>query len=413
MSNDKVLEAFRASLPDIDPIRAKLLSLRFFALCPNGKRIPVETICEEYTKDQEGLALRTFEDRLVLVLQAVFPDSEIPYWQQAFYMSTGRNSGMPGTWLPFDGILLRGSYFRPYEYTSSIFKGNIGKSFTFAEPVAPKPVNPRPRKRINSLAWFSKNTFGAPEVFDPFAATYPPVTYTLDEKKNQLLVEIYGNMYLPEGNYLKQGYHFSRFGTASYALASHALGSDVFREGYGDLLFPSVGSDAIETAIRTHLSTSSKLQNCFKEISKSYAIIKPNDVNRYIEKHYAFSYMNAFRSEGIFPPGLSFLNTPIATLGYAMPLDSYETILATQVNELWQSYKKGFKSLEEVRVVFSNPRKLFKSLEANIRKQYVLPNEPNVLFTISNAVLNRPIGRYYGGTRHRHKKAKRRLTKKA
>ena len=101
---------FEATLPDIPQVRAALFALEFYALCPNGKRIPVQSICEEYTKDPKGLVYRSFDNRLVLILQAVFPGKEIPYWQQAFYLSTGQSSEMKNTWLPMNGIMLNDEY---------------------------------------------------------------------------------------------------------------------------------------------------------------------------------------------------------------------------------------------------------------------------------------------------------------
>ena len=171
-TDEKVLDALRRSLPNPDDVRATLLNLRFFALCPDGRRVPVEDLCKEYEKDPRGLAYRTFENRLVLVVQAIFPD-EIIYWQQAFYMSTGKNSGMPGTWLPFDGIVLQGMYYgssRPSNAVpkaptlapmSFMLKGKNGKPFLFKfkEPPKPKPGDLKPRKELPGAAWFSKYPF--------------------------------------------------------------------------------------------------------------------------------------------------------------------------------------------------------------------------------------------------------------
>lgn len=39
---------------------------------------------------------------------------------QPMYRSTGRNSGMPGIWLPFDGILFNGTWFNKTAYCRPI-----------------------------------------------------------------------------------------------------------------------------------------------------------------------------------------------------------------------------------------------------------------------------------------------------
>lgn len=428
MGDAPELEALRALLANPDTIRERLLSLEFFALCPNGKRIPVESICEEYARDPTGLALKTFEDRLVIVIQAVFPGIDTPYWQQAFYMSTGTSSGMPGTWLPFDGIVLQGSFYRPNNSLSRmplllpkvpstfVMKGKNGKPFVFSfqEPPKPKKGNLKPRKSMNSTVWFSKYPFANLRNGIPGFTRRAPVEHTLEQKKHILLQEIYGSTYLPEGNYLTGEYNFSRFGTLSYALASHKLGSAVFADGYAaPSMFPFVNKDALNTRFREVLSHPTNLQPCFKEMSETYPITKPNEVNQYIERHHAFSYMNAFRQEGIFPPGLSFLNTPIASLGYSMPLQSYEVKLTGIIHRLWIDYKLGLKTLDEIGAILANPRASFKKYEATIRKELVLPNEPEFLFTVPKQRLEGPHGKYYGGTRRRQKKVKRRTTKKA
>ena len=107
--------------------------------------------------------------------------------------------------------------------------------------------------------------------------------------------------------------------------------------------------------------------------------------------------MNTFRQEGIFPPGLSFINTPISTLGYSMPLESYEVQLTIKIGKLWVDYKTGKKTLDEIRTIFANPRAYFKTFEKELRRNYVLANEPEMLFSVNQAVLNRPIGIYYKG----------------
>ena len=39
-------------------------------------------------------------------------------YMQPMYLSTGRNSGMPNTWLPFDGIAYNGSWFDKTNYVT-------------------------------------------------------------------------------------------------------------------------------------------------------------------------------------------------------------------------------------------------------------------------------------------------------
>jgi len=183
------LKAFKSTLPDPNTMLKKLHTLQFYALCPNGKRIPVNTICEEYSKDPNGLAFRTFQDRLVLVIQAVFQEeeyngslsvllnkTETVYWQQAFYLSTGTSSDMKDTWLPFDGIYIEGNLSRTIGYGKG--RERIGKE-----------------KTLRGDLWFSKSAFENPE---GWSSQHP----TFDEYKSEALYDRYGSLYLPEGKWL-------------------------------------------------------------------------------------------------------------------------------------------------------------------------------------------------------------------
>lgn len=79
----------------------RLRSLTFRIITPDERVLPVSELCSDPVRN----VLRLEKDNHAYVLvQAVKPSGEV-YWTQGFYMSSGRNSLMRGTWFPMDGIL--------------------------------------------------------------------------------------------------------------------------------------------------------------------------------------------------------------------------------------------------------------------------------------------------------------------
>lgn len=400
--NKNELKRFKATLPDIDNETERLQDLQFFALCPNGKRIPVESICEEYNRDPAGLALRTFDDRLVLVIQAIFPMQTTPYWNQAFYLSTGESSGMGGTWLPFNGILMQGDRSR--------IVTKFYPQFEYRE----RREN---EKNLIFSGWFSKQ-----ELCAPMDRTIPPTLYTTEDHKKQRLEEVYGRFYLPEGDYLWYKSGFDRFGTVSFALASHALGSKLYNHREGSSIFRIYGHLSEKTNLNTPtekmvriLNKPSPPQKCFEEMASTYPIAKPYEVNAYIDKHHAIFIMNAFREYNVFPPGLGFLNTPFQNLGYSMPLMGDWGGLADYVHKVWIEFKLGNLTIDDVKKKFANPKEAILKYKKKSRENCILPNEPGYRFIIHPKLREEKHKnnlKYYGGRRRQTKRRRQNRTKK-
>jgi hypothetical protein len=386
LSLQEEVAAFERTLPNVQDVYKTLPSLQFFALCPNGKRIPVESVCAEYEKDPNGLVLRTLDDRIVLVIQAMRPDQTKPYWQQAFYLSTGESSGKKATWLPFDGILMEDSMYRSTNAPAVIY----------------------------SSPWFSKGSFCISELRSDALARF-----STDPKvrKRFAVKDVYGKVFLPEGRVLYPHSRFDRFGTVSYLLASHAIGGNSFRLKMGDHFFDSfysydnednrIPNPAIDALVAV-LDQPSPVQECFLKMLESYPISKANEVNSYIDKHKAISYMNAFRSANIFPPGLSFANIPIPALGYSMPSKTYALAVENAVDELFVQYKFGEVSLEQVRQDFANPAQKVKEYIKKFHKSCIMPNEPQYKYELKEGVFPK-YKNYFGGKKktRRSRKSKR------
>jgi hypothetical protein len=399
--NNAAVKAFADSLPNIEDWKKGLLQLKFYALCPNGKRIPVSSICEEYAQDPTGLLYRSFDDRLIVVIQAIHPDLSEPYWNQAFYLSTGESSGMSGTWLPFNGIIM---------------KDNLSRKIYAASPRGGIEYRNRKNneKLLYSTAWFSKSDFGAPtERTLPFWSE----SATLKEKMINEINNRYGRFLLPEGDYLEYKSRFNRFGTISYALASHSMGGSIFSSTYPSrekdpqypyisYFFPRLNMSnekniSIERIFAEELYRPSPLQPCFEEMAKTYPITKPNVINAYIESNKAISYMNAFRQEKIFAPGLSFVNIPMPSLGYSMPSETLWNILDGFVKQLWLEWKLGEKTIDQVNYIFEHPTDELKKIMKQYREHTVMPNEPEFKFDLNRSAFasKTKMLEYFGGKR--------------
>lgn len=380
------VKAFITTLPKAEEWYDKLLAIEFFALCPNGKRFPVQEFCNEYKKDPTGLVHRTFDDRLVLVIEAVLPGLAQPYWRQAFYLSTGQSSGKGGTWLPFDGIIMKGSPSRQI-YNFNIFS---------------KRNRTEEEKTLYFEGWFSKDPFCAPTIGQYILnASFA----TAEERKEKLLRDTFGGLYLPEGNLLIYKSGFDRYGTLSYLLASHRIGGNEFNYINTSHVFKFLEkTDSVQQLMKI-IDQKSPLQECFPKIAAEYPISKIPDVNTYIEQNQALSYMNAFRQEGLIPPGISLANFYFTDLGYELPLEYYVLDILKFVKILWTDYHLGKISKGDVVTSFQNPVAKIKALMEEHRDECILPNESQYKFDISQP-MREHYKKYFGGKRRKTRKSK-------
>ncbi len=389
-------------MEDINP---RLAELEFYVLCPNGKRIRAEKMCEEFIKNPDvGYAYRSFENRLIVVVEAVYPEQKIYngtlsvmidyipeklYWRQAFYLSTGSNSGIPATWLPFSGIIIQAETMRTrYEFNES----------------------------IAGTSWFSKSEFSSG--LDYATRKYKLPLPKLTEQEQELLQYIqyiYGRLFLPEGNFL-EGYRknrFDRWGAPSYILASHALGGYYFQDvpgsqyHAGDILFEDYTYEDEYKEVIKKLNKNSPLQRCFLSMQKNYPPTNILTINQYIDKHQAIPIMNAFRDIDVFPPGLSFIQVPFEFAGYSIPITQYYFMLIEVVYYYWLLYKLNKLSAEQIRTLFSNPVSLLKKyITKERRKSNIFPNESQYRFKIKKNILPNNHLPFYGGTRKRKQRNK-------
>lgn len=415
--------------------KKNISELLFFAILPNGKKIPVESICEHYNLYPEQTFLRTFDDRLVLVIEAVMPkgyywngnwshlSGTIPipgetYWKQAFYFSSGQSSGMRNTWLPFNGIVMK-----PRRRT------NLNKNL----------------KHI-TVGWFEKEHFvgsGIPGLNMTCKKT--DILNKLSEEAKKEL-DLYNTFYLKEGqkfpDYTKNNnyhayYRFdSRFGPVSYLLASYKLGGSEFgelEENNNDDA-PAINMNNMirriinrqkrdKEKIKTHfpILTTLKLQleyrnplppspvkQCYILAQKSLPKSKVNVVNDYIERNEALTIHNAFRNTGIVIKPLSKVAAFYSHLGYSIPLYNYYRMFNIFVDCLFKQYIAGLLTKEQVQENVNKSMKEIAEIFFDIKLDFY-PNNNKITFIVENADSSM---NFYGGRKTRRKMNKKHKTMK-
>ena len=383
-----------------------LTKLEFYVLCPNGKRILAQNICKEFMANPNlGYAYRTFDNRLVIVVEAIFPKEDIfngslsyliesipekLYWRQAFYLSTGESSNMSYTWLPFSGIVIDASVLKT-----------------------------RWREKVIGTSWFSKSEYGSglESVLEEYKISMPPLTKD-ESKLLKFYDKIYGRLYLPETNFADTfdifgGNPFDRWGCPSFVLASHALGGDFFRgREVGEYLFSKSTFRELFGEVIKKVNTVSESQDCFRIMKYRYPPTKILKINKYIDKYKAIPIMNAFREIGVFPPGLSSVQVPFPEVGYSIPLKEYYHMLLEVVYYYWKLYKLNKMTAEQIRDIFSNPEGLMKEyLTETRRKNFIFPNESEYKYTLWRQMISPAHRQFFGGTKKKRKANKKKSRK--
>lgn len=323
-------EPWYALLQQVRSLKYKiLLALRFYILFPNGQRVPIEQSCEAVqhamtTGDTSFLPLRTFGDRMVLILEAALPtifveglpeeiwnfiaptqanDQEYLYWRQAFYLSTGTSSGKGGTWLPFDGITL--GIDKPDRQTyhmSEFAKRKNG------------------REGYRDQTWFDKKEFnfpvGVPDEYNILARLYN---------------SFYHNCLLIDGSRME------RYGSLSYLLASSKLGGSDMAEIAKKWRNLSLSKwhvshgEADETMLQESIEFAKLfqvphlLEPCFQGLSQNLGIVSPETINDYIDNFQGCWYYN--KLVGVTTPPLSSYSVLVPSVQIHLPIFHFKNKL--------------------------------------------------------------------------------------
>ena len=311
----KATEELLARLPDPTQAISMVLSLHYFAILPNGTRIPIESLFDYASEHPKESLFRTLDDRLVTIIETIQPNGEV-YWRQAMYCSTGISSGMRYTWFPFNGIFAR--------------REGYGQT-----------------KPIQVALWFEKEYFNPSEGdergFKKMTRFNPPRT------PDNAVVHVYSGLGLPEGDFTyytespEDQAEFDRFGSLSYFVASYKLGSKFFINMLDTKLYPSTytGPFAFSSyhpdkgryermldfltekqykdidVLRSLIETPNEID--YTVLVKSIPIANPNIINTMIDRFQAASIYNYFRNRPIRIPPYSAYSVFLPTLGYALP----------------------------------------------------------------------------------------------
>lgn len=348
-----------------------ILDLRFFALLPNGKRIPVESLCEEYKQSPSGVFMKSFQDRLVVVVQAVKPDDTI-YWNQAFYLSTGTSIGTNGfgnkrnvnvhtilrgaTWMPFHGIIGTAPT-HPY----------FGKA---SRPL----LDSTDTQRIITI-WFAKDSL-IPQLTGyggrPAESHFINSDLLTDGERLKAadLLENYEG-FLPEKrlHQLREDKLFSRMMFPSYLVASHALGGNAYSGKYEKELREYLNKTrGYPQSFFERILSPSPVQSCVDEAATTTPITILEQLNAYIDKYGAIGRANAFRSLGLEVPGLAASSILLKNMEVRIPLEYYEDVLNNAVGRELIFYLLGKRSKEEV---VTELRKTLREMDINSKRNSI------------------------------------------
>lgn len=369
------VQEIMSRLPDYKNCIPELLALTFFAITPSGKRIPIRKFCAYAEDNPEDSVLRTLEDRLLTILEAVRPDGSI-YWRQAFYMSSGKNSDNPDTWFPVDGIVYQFPLDGSYNHT-------------------------------NGELWFDKHSFG----MDDYSGSGVSPRITKGEYISKELNKAFTKNGLPEGNVLYNRSPLNRFGSLSYLLASHEMGGGSKHEdGYSGALLPNLDGYSHIEEFAERLSTPRPMQHCFREFQKILPYASVKQVNEFIDSNQASSHYNIFRAEGYRVPTLADISVPIVGLSYKIPLKDVREMMGENLLGIRLNLISTPESPQETQVRIDNVLNSARQSLINGYQHYNFRNTRHK-FAIKNEWFERDEP-FLGGRRSRRKSRRRRNTRK-
>jgi hypothetical protein len=300
-------------------------SMHFYALFPNGTKVPLAEACNAIMTDQSLRPMKTMGEegappRLVLVIEATVTAEELPYWRQGFYLSTGTSSSMAGTWLPFDGIVL-GTNKNPSD-------GDINGPIGLPDPPSEEQV---PREY---QLWFDKTKFLARESGMTIEQGSPNAAY------------LFKDGFLPEPLY------GDRLGQFSYAVASYVLGGQFWEKKgpyIGNLFGGRVTNETKALpgfdTLRQSLLPAHPLEPCFNDlISEGFIPFSTvADVNGYLSSQQGISYMNGFLQFGIELPSPLDMSVPaiFEDKVYNLPFILYVNRMRTALHDILIKIRTG------------------------------------------------------------------------
>lgn len=401
--HQKNAEELLAKLPDPTQAITMVLSLQYFVILVDETRIPIESLFRYVSEHPESSVFRSFDDRLIIIVEAIQPDGTI-YWRQAMYYSTGTASGMRYTWFPFNGI-----FVRDQGYSQST-------------------------KKYQTVIWFEKEYFNPTETDE--RGFQQSTRFNAPTRASEAAKYVYSGLGLPEGDFTYYAFNqednaeFDRFGSLSYFVASYKLGSKFFTNMMDEKRYASTNTgpfgfrfyhpdkerydrilDFLNKKEYKHIDTLRSLIQTpnmidYAPLVESIPIVKPNHINDMIDKYKASSIYNYFRNRPIRIPPYSAYSVFLPTLGYALPKASVFSWFHRRLNYTFLDSVEKQSSDEEIQAEvdedFASTIQLM-DFESSKNKYNILPIDPSQ-------------EKYYGGarkqTRRRVRKQSRRRVRK-
>lgn len=371
------IQTIVSRLPDYKNCIPSLLALKFFAITPSGKRVPIAKFCGYAEDFPEDSVLRTFDNRLLTILEAIQPDGKT-YWKQAFYMSSGESSNMADTWLPMDAITFDPPMYIPTDSTN-----------------------------VEGTLWFDKTAF--------VESNYTPLLKNTKVNILQNLAQgAFAKCGLPEGNvtgpkqtlsrFNQKTSPFDRFGCISYYLASYEMGGGYVHRshGYAHLKhLEYLGYNHLDQ-LRDRLAEKDS-QPCFTEFQKSLPFVSLPVINTFISRHKAFSYDNIFRQEGYRIPSMQDVSVLISNLGYSVPVKGLHIQLTPSIRQIKIQSILSTTSPDKIQELLDS---LVDDLETSSYFNY---KNSRIIYKVTDHVLEKNEA-FLGGKRRRRVQSRKRNT---
>jgi hypothetical protein len=286
--SEETVMAFRQNLPNF------YMNMNFYGIFPDGTKVRLNEVPDQMRANPALRPLKMMGDRdvaarLVLVVEMTTPaadGTESLYCRQAFYLSTGTSSDFPSTWLPFDGLV----YGVPVAMV-----GNI-----LLPPLYPRLGPPPPEGAVmQDQVWVNKNEF--------LADTQNDFDIRIDPEETLAVRRLYRGGFLPEPA-------DDRVGPFSHVIASYMLGGNRWggKRGPDNVLPYMQGAREIEPGDYVNIHLLNDALRAPRPLDPAFTLLRDTpdlipfatsqEINAYIERFDAISYMNGFVGLGIAIP---------------------------------------------------------------------------------------------------------------
>ncbi len=327
VSEETVVEFLR-KLPNF------YMNMNFYGIFPDGTKVRLTDVPAQIRANPALRPLKMMGDRdvaarLVIIVEMTTPaadGTESLYCRQAFYLSTGTSSDFPSTWLPFDGIV--------YGVPVSI-GGNV-----LLPPTHPHFGPPPPEGYVvENQVWVNKNEF--------LVETQLDFDIRIDPEETLAVRRLYRGGFLPEPA-------ADRVGPFSHVIASYMLGGNQWEKRGPDKMLPNMpGGRLIEPGDYVNIHLLDDSLRAPRPLDPAFSILRDTpdlipfatfqEINAYLERFDAISYMNGFVGLGIALPKPSELSITARYRDTSITLPLYYLVhnMRNILHKVFMAWKTG------------------------------------------------------------------------